>query len=128
MDIDVYCQIISSNYRSFYRFVAFCYICSFFVICVVMFLYLCLIGCSLRFICNEDMHFLTPTRFVICLSRHYHHHHQNGPFIIVIIIIIFIINITVIIINTIIIIITIIIIVIIITAIRVNGWVCVILR
>jgi hypothetical protein len=27
----------------------FCYICSFFITCVVIFLYLCLIGCSLRF-------------------------------------------------------------------------------
>jgi hypothetical protein len=37
----------------------FCYICSFFIF-VIIFLYLCLVGCSLRFTCNEDMHFSTP--------------------------------------------------------------------
>jgi hypothetical protein len=40
---------------------------------VVIFLYLCLIGCSLRFKCNEDRFLLTLTRFVICLSKHHHH-------------------------------------------------------
>jgi hypothetical protein len=37
----------------------FCYICSF-ITSVVIFLYLCLIGCSLRFTCNEDRFFNTP--------------------------------------------------------------------
>jgi hypothetical protein len=31
----------------------------------VFFFYLCLIGCSLRFKCNEDRFLLIPTRFVI---------------------------------------------------------------
>jgi hypothetical protein len=48
-------------------------------ICVVIILYLCLIGCSLRFKCNEDRFLLIPTRFVICLSKHHHHRYQKTP-------------------------------------------------
>jgi hypothetical protein len=44
---------------------------SFFIICVVIFLNLCLIGCSQRFTCRGYI-FQYPL-FVICLSKHHHH-------------------------------------------------------
>jgi hypothetical protein len=43
----------------------------FFIICVVIFLHLCLIGCSLRFTCRGWI-FLTPLVCYSCLSKYYH--------------------------------------------------------
>jgi hypothetical protein len=54
---------ICTVFRLFYRFVGFYNINSFFLF--LWLLFLCLIGCSLRFTCNEDRFLLISTRFVI---------------------------------------------------------------